>query len=433
MPASRVHSPAEAVARVGASDSLAIGLGPAHPIKFLHAMGERDDWVDLNLFGALLTDLYTIFTHEGVHYRSGFYGPAERFLRDSGADIAYVPADFRRFGPVVEALAPHIMATAVAPPDDDGYLSLSLHDGATVDELHRCGADPERILIAEYAKSFPRTFGVEPDHPHRLHIDEVDILVESDAEPVDLAESPGTDIDLAIAEEARRYIPDGATLQTGIGAIPSIIAGLLADGPGGGYGVHSEMFTTGLMRLHEAGKVTNTNKGPYDGFSVTTFAAGTPELYRWLDGNAAVRFLPVDVVNSARVIADNRRFVSINGATAVDLWGQVAADTIDAKQHSGVGGHEDFLAGAGLQLEDRSLLCLRSSAVRDEGRASRIVANLAPQMLVTTPRHQVDVVITEHGSAELHGLSVPERARALIAIAHPDFRAELEAAAEQMR
>ena len=221
MPASRVHSPAEAVARVGASDSLAIGLGPAHPIKFLHAMGERDDWVDLNMFGALLTDLYTIFTKPGVHYRSGFFGPAERFLRDSGADISYVPADFRRFGPVVEALAPHVMATAAAPPDADGYLSLSLHAGATVDELHRCGADPERHPDRRgHAKSFPRTFGVEPDHPHRLHIDEVDILVESDAEPVDLAESPGTDIDLAIAEDARRYIPDGATLQTGIGGDP---------------------------------------------------------------------------------------------------------------------------------------------------------------------------------------------------------------------
>jgi acyl-CoA hydrolase len=192
------------------------------------------------------------------------------------------------------------------------------------------------------------------------------------------------------------------------------------------------MFTTGLMRLHQAGKVTNENKGEFDGYSVTTFAAGIPELYQWLHENEAVRFLPVDIVNDARLIARNHDFVSINGATAVDLYGQVAADTIDFHQHSGVGGHEDFLAGTGLELDDRSLLCLRSSTVKSEGRVSRIVANVAPSMVVTTPRHQVDVVITEHGSVELQGLTVRERAQALVSIAHPDVRDELQAAADRI-
>jgi acyl-CoA hydrolase len=192
------------------------------------------------------------------------------------------------------------------------------------------------------------------------------------------------------------------------------------------------MFTTGLMRLHQAGKVTNEHKGEFEGYSVTTFAAGVPELYQWLDHNEEVRFLPVDVVNDSLLIATNHDFVSINGATAVDLYGQVAADTIDFHQHSGAGGHEDFLAGAGLQLDDRSLLCLRSTAVKNEGRVSRIVANLGPAMLVTTPRHQVDVVITEFGSAELSGMTVRERARAMVEIAHPDFRAELAEAADHV-
>ena len=136
MTARRVGTAAEAAAYIQASDSVAVGLGPAHPGGFLHALGDRDDWVDLQLFGALLTDLYAVFTKEAVHYRSGFFGPAERFLRDAGADIQYVPADFRRFGPIVEQLAPRVMATATAPPDADGYCSLSLHAGATVD---RCG------------------------------------------------------------------------------------------------------------------------------------------------------------------------------------------------------------------------------------------------------------------------------------------------------
>lgn len=428
MPARRDCSPAEAAALVRADDTLAIGLGPAHPVGFLHALGERDDWTALEMFGALLTDLYEVFSRPGVHFRSGFFGPAERFLRDNGAAIEYVPADFRRFAPIVQRLAPRIVATAAAPPDTDGYLSLSLHAGSTVDELHRAGADPSRLLVVEHSPAYPVTFGVEPEHPHRLHLDEIDVLVESDRGPVEIADVPGTDVDRAIVAHALQFIPDEATLQTGIGAIPALIAGALAEGPGGGYGIHSEMFTTGLMRMHQAGKVTNENKGGFDGYSVTTFAAGTRELYDWLDHNDQVRFLPVDVVNDARRIAANRDFVSVNGAVAVDLYGQVAADTIGGRQHSGTGGHEDFLAGAGLQIDDRSLLCLQSTATVAGAVVSRIVANVGPDMLVTTPRHQVDVVVTEHGAAELSGRTVRERAQALVRIAHPDFRDELEAA-----
>ena len=425
----RVATAAEAAAFVRPTDTLAVGLGPAHPGGFLHALGERDDWVDLQMFGALLTDLYAIFTNPAVRYRSGFFGPAERFLRDSGADIEYVPADFRRFAPIIEQLNPRIMATAAAPPDEHGWCSLSLHAGATVDELHRAGADPDRLLIVEHSPHFPRTFGLMPEHPHRLHLDEIDVLVETDSAPVDLADAVADDIDVAIAEIALGFIADGATLQTGIGAIPSIIATKLAEGTGGDYGVHSEMFTNGLMRLHRAGKVTNAHKGVFDGFSVTTFAAGTPELYAWLDDNDAVRFLPVDVVNSGDTIAENRDFVSVNGATAVDLYGQVAADTVGGRQYSGTGGHEDFLAGAGLQTDDRSLLCLRSSSVIDGELRSRIASTLHP-MVVTTPRHQVDVVVTEYGAAELKGRTVRERAHLLVDIAHPDVRAELRAEAD---
>ena len=426
-------SPADAASFIRPTDTVALGLGPAHPVGFLHALGERDDWVDLQMFGALLTDLYAVLTKPHVHFKSGFFGPAERFLRDSGGDVQYVPADFRRFAPIVRTISPRVMATAAAAPDSDGYCSLSLHAGATVEELHRCGADPERMLIVEHSPHYPRTSGVLPDHPHRLHLDEIDVLLETDAAPVNLADVAPSDADRAIAEHALRYIGDGATLQTGIGAIPSLIATRLVDRPGGNYGVHSEMFTTGLMRLHQSGKVTNDHKGRFDGYSVTTFAAGTPELYEWLDGNTDVRFLPVEVVNDSRTIASNRNFVSINGAVAIDVFGQVAADTIGGHQHSGVGGHEDFVAGAGLELDDRSLLCLRSTTNTAQGLASRIVANLAPEMLVTTPRHLVDVVITEFGAAELEGRTVRERAEALAGIAHPDFRDELRAAAATWR
>lgn len=192
------------------------------------------------------------------------------------------------------------------------------------------------------------------------------------------------------------------------------------------------MFTTGLMRLHQAGKVTNARKGTFDGVSVTTFAAGTAELYAWLDGNPDVRFLPVDVVNSPEAIAANRNMVTVNGALVVDLYGQVVADTIDGKQFSGIGGHEDFVAASGLQLEDRSLICLPSTATIDGGAVSRIVPRLPEGWIVTTPRHQVDVVVTEHGVAELRGRTVRERALALAAIADPSARSDLVAQVEAL-
>jgi acyl-CoA hydrolase len=371
-----------------------------------------------------------LFVRAGVHYRSGFFGPAERFLRDSGANVEFVPADFRRFGPILQRLSPRIMATAASPPDADGWMSLSLHAGASVTELHRAAASPERLLVVEVSEQFPRTLGLGDEHPHRIHVDEADLVFQTDRAPFELAEAPASDVEVAIAEHAARFVSDGCTVQTGIGGIPSTIAKLLADGPGGDYGVHSEMFTTGLMHLHRAGKVTN-NKGQFDGYSVTTFAAGTRELYDWLDGNELVRFLPVHIVNSPEVIANNRKMVTINGALAVDLSGQVVADTVNGRQFSGVGGHEDFVAGPGLEMEDRSLICLPSSTSIDGELVSRILPEFPTGSVVSTPRHQVDVIITEHGVAELQGMTIRERAKALAAIGHPTFREALEAMADQ--
>ena len=423
-------TPQEAAARLRPTDSLGIPLGPGQPGALLHALGERDDWVDLTVGGALLVDLYQLFLHPGVHHQSGFFGPAERFLIDSGADIQFVPADFRRFAPVLERTRPRVMATAAAPPDADGWCSLSLHAGATVGELGRAAADPERELVVEVNPHLPRTLGLPPQHPHALHLDQIDVLVTSDRPAFELADPEPGPIDVAIAEHVRPFVPDGATLQTGIGSIPSGVVGRLADGDGGDYGIHSEMFTTGLMRLHRAGKVTNARKGVFDGVSITTFAAGTAELYEWLDGNEDVRFLPVDVVNSPEAIARNRLMVTVNGALQVDLQGQVVADTLDGRQFSGIGGHEDFVAASGLELEDRSLICLPSTATVDGATVSRVVARLAAGAIVTTPRHQLDVVVTEHGVAELRGRTVRERARALAAIADPSVRDELLAEAE---
>jgi acyl-CoA hydrolase len=421
----------EALAHIRPRDVVGFPLGPGQPSEFLHALGTRDDWQDLVLYGALLVDFYEIFTRPGVHHSSGFYGPIERILVAEGHDVQFVPSDFRRFAPILAGRAPRVMTTVATPPDAEGKLSLSLHAGATVAELHRAAADPDRLLIVEMNGNFPRTVGLPPEHPHTIDLGEIDVLIESDRPPFLLADQEPTDVDRAIAGHARAFITDGCTLQTGIGGIPSTVVRLLAEGPGGDYGVHSEMFTTGLMHLHQAGKVTNRKGGEFDGFSATTFAAGSSELYAWLDGNDEVRFLPVDRVNAPEIIAGQRKMVTINGALCIDLYGQVVADTIGPRQYSGIGGHEDFVSAPGLALDDRSLVCMPSSSTVDGIRVSRIVSALPEGWVITTPRHQLDVVVTEFGAAELRGRTVRERALALVAIAHPDFRDELREQAER--
>jgi acyl-CoA hydrolase len=432
VPAERL-SPEEAAARVRTSDTLGLPLGPGMPPAFLRALGERDDWRDLRVSGALIAVGTELFVRGGVHYLSGFFGPVERALRDQGANIGFAPADFRRFAPLLERAAPRVMATAAAPPGGDGWCSLSLHAGGTIPAMRAAGADPERLLVVEVSERFPRTRGLPPEHLHAIHLDEIDVLVESEDGPVAFPEPEPSETDRRIAGHARAYIPDGATLQTGIGTIPSAIARQLAEGDGGGYGVHSEMFTDGLMRLHGAGKVVN-RKGQFDGVSVATFAMGSEELYAWLHENDEVAFLPVEVVNAPEVIGRNEGMVTINGALTIDVHGQVVADTIDGRQHSGVGGAEDFISGPGLSLSQRALLCLPSTVTVGGELRSRIVPWFDAGAVITTPRHQADIVVTEFGAAELEGRTVHQRGEALAAVAHPDFRDELlEAAARASR
>ena len=424
----QVMTPQEAAALVRPVDVVGIPLGPGHPGAFLHALGGRTDWEDLLVTGALLTDFYEVFGRPNVRFLSGFYGPLERLMRDQGGAIEFVPADFRRFAPALERINPRVMATAASPPDVDGWCSLSLHAGATIGAIATAADDPERTLVVEVSPRYPRTFGIG-EHHHRIHLDRIDVLIETEREPFVIAEAEPTPEERTIAASVASFITEGSTIQTGIGGIPSTVAALLAEGSAGGFGIHSEMFTTGLMKLHQAGKVAN-HKGIYDGLSVTTFAAGTRELYDWLDGNDEVGFLPVHLVNSPELISKNRKMMSINGALAVDLAGQAVADTLAGSQFSGIGGHEDFVAASGLELEDRSLICLRSSTVVDGKRLSRISGRFPAGTIITTPRHQLDVVITEFGVAELRGRTVRERARALAAISHPEFRDQLLADAE---
>jgi acyl-CoA hydrolase len=423
----KLRSQREAVELVRPDDMVAVPIATGQPSAFLNALGERQDYEGLSVFGGLLTEPYTVFTQPGVRFISGFYGPIERMMKAAGANIDYLPADFLGWARYARLSRPRVIASALAPMDERGYFSFGLHAGASFHAFLEAARDPERVAIGEVVRDMPRVLGLGRYGGHRVHVSELDCVIESDRSAFELPGQPVAEEDERIAHFVEELIEDGATLQIGIGGVPNIVARLLAEGRKGDFGIHTEMIVDGIMHLHQAGKVTN-HKGIFDGFSVATFAAGSRDLYRWLDRNPEVRMLPVGEVNDPAIIRRNRKMVSINGAICVDLSGQVMADTVGPRQYSGVGGHELFVIGAGDSPGGKSIICFHSTAPVDGKTVSSIVSHLPSGTPTTTPRHHVQYVVTEYGVARLGMLPHRERQRALIEIAHPDFRDELRAA-----
>jgi acyl-CoA hydrolase len=411
----------DAAALVKPTDTIASGLACSWPPELMRVLGERDDWEDLRISGGHMAVETELPLRNGVSYRSYFHGPNERKWLRAGAAIEFVPSDFRRFTAILKKHAPRVMLAACAPPDNRGWCSLSLQAGASIPELRAAAADPERLLIVETSENFPRTRGLPPEFRHALHLDEIDVLIEGSGAPHAIPGREPDEIESAIAAHATAFIGSGSTLQTGVGAVPQAIAECLANGPHGDFGIQSEVFNDGLMMLHEAGKVSNARtRNP--GISVTTFALGSRDLYDWLHENDDVAFLPVEQINDPFLTAQNPLPVTINCALEIDLYGQIVADALPHRQFSGVGGAEDFVSGPAYSEGGRSLMCLRATAVVNGEVISKITAQHPAGAVITTPRHQPDVIVTEYGAAEIEGLSAAERGAALAQIAHPDFR-----------
>ena len=418
---------ADAAALVRPRDALSCGLVAGQPAGFLDALGARTDLEEVVLYTGLLLQPYALLQNPGARIVSGFFGPIERMARQLQARVRYIPRDFNGLERLALDLKPRVMLAVTSPPDADGWLSFGVHAGATFRPFLAAARDPERLAIAEINRRMPRVAGVPELGGNRVHVSEVDVLVEHDAELVTIPDALPSDADLAIARQVCDRIPPDAILQFGIGAIPNAIAGILADRGPGHFAIHTEMISDGIMRLHRAGAIRN-RKPLYDGVTVATFALGSRALYDWLDGNPDVRILPVTAVNGPGVLVQLPELTSINGAIAIDLAGQVAADTIAGRQYSGTGGHEAFVSGAGSAPGGRSFLCTRATATVDGRAVSTIVAAFPPGTRVTTPRHHVQWVVTEHGAVDLSLLDDVERPRALIEIAAPEFRDELRTA-----
>ena len=308
----------------------------------------------------------------------------------------------------------------VSPPDEHGFCSLGVEVGLT-----KSAAESADLVMAEVNQKMPRTLG-----DSFIHVSKLDYMVPVDYELPDLAMSKGgpNETIKKIAEYCAELIPDEATMQMGIGGIPDAVLKHLYDKKD--LGIHTELFSDGVIDLVEAGVITNARKTLHIGKIIAGFILGSKRLYKWVHDNPLIEFHPTEYVNDPFVIAQNDRMVAINSAIEIDLTGQVCADSIGPMIYSGVGGQFDFIYGASRSKDGVPIITLPSTAKGDS--LSRIVPMLKKGAGVVTSRNHVRYIITEFGIADLYGKSIRQRANALINIAHPSFKDELIAQAKEL-
>jgi len=419
----RIVTPAEAVAGIQSGQQLYVQCAAATPSVLLDALVAR---------APELRDVRVVHLHcegPGPHlapemaphfrHRALFIGPNARAAVNEGrAD--YIPVFLSDVPHLLESglLPLDAVLINVSPPDEHGYCSL----GTSVEAM-QAAIRAARTVIAQLNRAMPRTLGES-----FVHVDQIDLGVEVDIPPYEHRDPDIGDVERRIGQYVADLIPDRATIQMGIGAIPSAVGLALRDKKD--LGVHTEMMTDVVVDLVEAGVITGRAKERNRGKIVATFMMGTERLYRFVDDNPMVEMRPTDFTNDTHVIRSFSRMTAINSAIEVDLTGQVCADSIGHRMYSGVGGQMDFIRGAALAPEGRAIIALPSTAAR--GASTRIVSSLNEGAGVVTTRAHVRTIVTEWGVAELYGQSLRERAKRLIGIAHPDFREQLTAAARRL-
>ena len=412
----RIVNAAEAVAGIESRETVYIHAAAAVPSVLLDALVARApdlrqvSLVHLHIEGPgphLAPEMAPHFRHTAL-----FIGPnARRAVNEGRAD--YVPT-FLSDIPVLfrdRVIPLDTVMVNVSRPDVHGFVSLGTSVIAMPTAIRAA-----KTVIAQLNAAMPRTLG-----DSFIHVDEIDRAVEVDIAPYERPPAHIGEDERRIGAYVADLVPDGATLQLGIGAIPAAVA--LDLGGKRDLGIHTEMFTDVVVDLVEAGVVTGAAKDLNRGKIVSTFVMGTSHLYDFVHDNPMVEMRPVEYTNDTSIIRRLRRMIAINSAIEIDLTGQVVADSIGHRLYSGIGGQMDFMRGAALAPEGRAIIALPSTAVG--GTRSRIVAELQPGSGVVTSRGHVQTVVTEYGVAELRGRSLADRARALIAVAHPDFRADL--------
>jgi len=413
----------EAIKLVHDGDNVVLPTGAGEPVALLAALSERRrDYHDVKV-GQLLQfrqfDYIDQATAENVRHIAYFVGAKTRAGAQAGwveilpCHFSDLPSLFRR-----RQVPADVVFSVASPMDEGGYFYLSMSPDYVMAAM-----EVARSIVLEATPHCPVSNG-----NCRIHISQVSAVVESDSQMVVLPVPEIGDVELAIGQYVADLIPDGATLQIGWGSIPNAVASLLTTKKD--LGIHSEMLGDAIVPLVEAGVINGSRKNFNRGKIIGTFAFGSRRLYDFMHRNPALEMHPVDYTNSPHLAGQNDNLISINATLQVDLLGQCGSESIGSRPFSGSGGQVDFVRAANMSNGGKSILVLPSTA--KEGSISRIAAVLSPGTHVTTHKNDVNYIVTEYGVAQLRGKTLRERAKALIAIAHPKFRDELAAQARSL-
>ncbi|MDX2137357.1 MAG: acetyl-CoA hydrolase/transferase C-terminal domain-containing protein [Chloroflexota bacterium] len=413
----RLISPEDAARKVKSGNRVFLTGNISTPQVFAKALCDRYqelhnvEIVQLLDLGA--GDYITAEMADHIRINSLFISGKVRKLVNSGSAeftpvfLSEIPSLWRSGRLVLDVAVIH-----VSPPDEHGFCSYGVEVGVT-----KSAAETAGIVIAEVNPQMPRTLG-----DSFIHVSNIDYFIDVDYPLPEVKPEPASPIQDSIARHIAELIPDGATLQTGIGGIPDAVLRRLTSHKN--LGIHTELFSDGVMDMIELGVINCAAKKLHPGKVVAGFVLGTHKLFKYIDDNPIIELHPTEYVNDPFIIAQNNKMISINSALEVDITGQVCADSIGTRLFSGVGGQVDFVRGAARSKGGKTFIALASTAKNDS--ISRISMQLAPGAGVTTSRNDVHFVATEYGIADLWGRTLSERAHALINIAHPNFREQLE-------
>ncbi len=420
----KLRSATEAIGLVRDGDAIWVPTGAGEPPALLEALStERRRFRGVQVLQTLPLRKFAYFdpaTVEHVRHVALFFGAASRPGGQEGW-IDYLPAYFSELPLLIDRglTRVDVLFSLASAMDEEGYFSLSL---AT--DYAMAAAAKARAVVLEVNPNVPFANG-----NCRLHISQVAALVENEAPIFEVGLPKTGPVQAAIGQYVGELVPDGATLQIGYGGIPDAVVTQLTEKRE--LGIHTEMLGDGILSLVAAGVVTNDRKNCHRGKMLATFALGSKKLYEFMHRNPTLEMHPVDVTNDPALAGLNDNLIAINATMQVDLLGQCGSESLGALPYSGTGGQADFVRAANRSRGGKSIIVLPSTA--KENALSRIVPTLSPGTHVTTSKNDVNYVVSEYGVAQLRGKSAKERAEALIAIAHPDFRGELREAARKMR
>lgn len=429
---SKLSSAEKAVELIKSGDWVDYGSNNSMPFSLDAALAKRkDELKGVKVRGNLMPGPIQVMEcdpeMEHFVYNTWHCSGYERKMCGAGRGF-FIPMIFRNLDAYYRYyLDVDVAMLSVSPMDDEGYFSLGGALGAAAPPLIHA-----KKVIVEVNEAIPYiNGGVET----KVHVSKVDRIVEIGYRQLWKMQSPPpSETDIKIAEKIFPFIPDGATIQLGIGGLPNALGSIIAESDLKDLGMHTELCTDGYLDMYKAGKLTNRKKTVHVGKGVLGLAMGSRELYDWLDHNDGVLGCPLNYVNDPAVIASMDNFISINGCLNVDLYGQVSSESAGTKQISGTGGQLDFVTGATASRNGKSFLCMSATFTDKQGILhSRILPRFEDGDIITTPRAQAHYIATEYGVVNLAGKSTWERADALISIAAPEFREELIEAAEKQR